>query len=129
MQYWTWQTFTRAYDLLGKNICPLVSYIDGNGLIFASYLEVQVVSPAHVIAWAPTLLDVLSNLVLGFEAVQVALAVEEAAPVILTVPTYMPPASVGMVMVRMVTPTVTSATVAQVTSLVTSSRAAIWKTQ
>ena len=81
-----------------------------------------------MIAWAPTLLDVLSNLVLGFEAVQVALAVEEAAPVILTVPTYMPPASV-QVMVRMVTPTVTSATVAQVTSLVTSSRAAIWKTQ
>ena len=78
-----------------------------------------------MIAWAPALLDVLSNLVLGLEAVQVALAVEEAAPVILTVPTYMPP--VGMV--RMVTPTVTSATVAQVTSLVTSSGAAIWKTQ
>ena len=89
-----------------------------------SYLEVQVVSPAHVIAWAPALLDVLSNLVLGLEAVQVALAVEEAAPVILTVPTYM------MVMVMMVvTPTVTSAIVAQVTSLVTSSGAAIWKTQ
>ena len=114
--------------IYSAKICPLVSYIDGSGLSFASYLEVQVVSPAHVIAWAPTLLDVLSNLVLGFEAVQVALAVEEAAPVILTVPTYMPPASV-QVMVRMVTPTVTSATVAQVTSLVTSSGAAIWKIQ
>ena len=88
-----------------------------------SYLEVQVVSSAHVIAWAPALLDVLSNLVLGLEAVQVALAVEEAAPVILTVPTYM------MVVVMMVTPAVTSATVAKVTSLVTSSGAAIWKTQ
>ena len=86
-----------------------------------SYLEVQVVSSAHVIAWAPALLDVLSNLVLGLEAVQVALAVEEAAPVILTVPTYM------MVRVMMVvTPTVTSAIVAQVTSLVTSSGATIW---
>ena len=92
---------------------------------FVSYLEVQVVSSAHVIAWAPALLDVLSNLVLGLEAVQVALAVEEAAPVILTVPTYM----MVVVVVMMVTPAVTSATVAKVTSLITSPGAAIWKTQ
>ena len=75
-----------------------------------------------MIAWAPAVLDVLGNLVLGLEAVQVALAVKEAAPVILTVPTHM---TSVMVVVTTVTSTTT---VAQVTSLVTSSGTTIWKT-
>ena len=79
-----------------------------------------------MIAWAPAVLDVLGNLVLRLEAVQVALAVKEAAPVILTVPTHM---TSVMVVVVVTTPMVTSTTtVAQVTSLVTSSGTTIWKT-